>query len=169
MLFFLGSFSISALGQTPKPKPEFTLFVESNSSIVEAGQPVVVVVSRKNITEKTIEDGRTTNPMEYITFEILRDGIPVDEKEVLQRMLGKIPGEERTLVSSSFVSNLKPGESSHDTAELSFYYDMSKPGIYSITASQETHPAFPDKSVTVKSNTMSITILPVDEKPAAQR
>ncbi len=44
------------------------------------------------------------------------------------------------------------------TLDISLLYDMSKPGTYEVTVSKETFPHDPEKSVTVKSNTITILV-----------
>jgi hypothetical protein len=161
----------SVLGKGQNPSPEFTLAIQAERQSVEVGQTVVINVTRQNITDQTIDDNRTTNPMEYLTFRVSRDGVPVAETAELQKMHGRglAPGEVQTIVTSPYFAKLKPGESSHDTVEVSHYYDMSKPGTYSISALQETRPGLPEKSVSVKSNTITITVLPAGDPSAAQQ
>jgi hypothetical protein len=165
LLYLLAASAAFALGQAQKPSPEFTLAIQAEQSSVKAGQLVVVIVSHMNITGHVINDGRTSNPMEYLTFRISRDGIPVDETAVLKQMhgIGLGPGEVYlTGMTSPSAARLKPGKSSQDTVEVSSYYDMSKPGTYSITVSQETRLGTPEESTTVTSNTITITVLPTE-------
>ena len=42
--------------------------------------------------------------------------------------------------------------------EISGYFDMTKPGTYTITVSKETYPNDPSKSATVWSNTITIVV-----------
>ena len=159
------------LCQGQKPAPEFTLAIDVERPSVKAGQSIVINLYRKNKTEHTINDNRTTNPMEYLNFRITRDGAPVDETAMLRKIRGTDlrPDEEHTAVSSAYFGKLKPGESAHETITVSDYFDMSKPGIYSVSVSQETYPGIPERSVTVNSNTITITELPADNSPSTQQ
>lgn len=57
---------------------------------------------------------------------------------------------------------LQPSESNIDRGDVSQAFDMSKPGTYTIQLSQ--HVANDPKSDVVKSNIVTITVLPVGEK-----
>jgi hypothetical protein len=41
---------------------------------------------------------------------------------------------------------------------LAAKYDVSRPGTYEVTVSRETDPDHPDKSVMVKSNTLTVIV-----------
>jgi hypothetical protein len=123
-----------------------------------------------NITGHVIIDSRTGDPIEFLTFQISRDGIPVDETTRFKKMhgIGLAPGEVfLSGMGGPSVVKLKPGESCNSIVNVSNYYDMSKPGTYSVTVSRESPPGLPEESPTVKSNTITITVLPADDPPPA--
>ena len=65
----------------------------------------------------------------------------------------------RTMCTSSATSDkLTPGESIDDYLSIGGRYDMTKPGTYEITVCRETFPYNPEKSVTVKSNIVTIVV-----------
>jgi hypothetical protein len=63
------------------------------------------------------------------------------------------------------INKIKPGGSFQRPLELSERYDMSRPGNYEITVTRETDPEHPEKSVTVRSNTITIVVKPEDLAP----
>lgn len=171
LLCLLLIFFEPALGQIQGPSPEFVLTIQAERQSVEAGQPVIISVSRRNVTGHIIENNRTTNPMEYLTFRVTCGGEPVNGTAELLKMrgIGLRAGEVHTLVTSPYFAKLKPGESSHDTVEISYYYDLAKPGTYAISASQETRPGSPEKSMTVRSNTITVRVLPTENQPVPRK
>jgi hypothetical protein len=62
---------------------------------------------------------------------------------------------------------LRPGESKIDYAQVSDWYDMTKPGTYTIQVS--AHVTNDPKSDVVKSNIITVTVLPADDPPTAQQ
>jgi hypothetical protein len=114
---------IGLIAPAQKPTAAFTLAIQAKQPAVEAGKPLVIVVTRKNVTKQVLDDTRTTNPMEYLTFHVSRDGMPVEETEVLKKMQGSSSGHAAVTVSSPYFASLKPGKSSRDMVEISFYYE----------------------------------------------
>ena len=51
-----------------------------------------------------------------------------------------------------------PQGSFADILDISTLYDMSKPGRYEVTVSRESDPEHPEKSVTVRSNTIALDV-----------
>jgi len=58
---------------------------------------------------------------------------------------------------------IAPGQSIDFSLWPSAAYDMSVPGTYEVTVTRETDPRHPDKSVTVKSNSLTIVVPPPDD------
>ncbi len=54
---------------------------------------------------------------------------------------------------------IQPGHAQTFHVELSLYFDFGTPGKYEITFSRGTDPGQPD-NVDVKSNTVTLTVLP---------
>jgi hypothetical protein len=91
------------------------------------------------------------------------------------RVPGSSPGGERRCRGEAAqaascthelgINEIKPGGSFQRLLELSQRYDMSRPGNYEITVTRETDPEHPEKSVTVKSNTITIVAKPEDLAP----
>src|ERR1035441_4837021 len=96
---------------------------------------------------------------------VLRDGMPVENKFARKNKTEKPlpPGAiklELTEVNNchSDGKGIKSGQSVKFSLWISSEYDMTVPGTYDITVTRETDPWNPDKSVTIKSNTLTIVV-----------
>ena len=61
---------------------------------------------------------------------------------------------------SKYAYKLKPGESFVDDVEITRFYDLSRPGKYTISVAREMPPAQKLGEGKVKSNTITITVVP---------
>jgi hypothetical protein len=122
---------------------------------VKAGSAVEVECTMTNSSNEVLHPFRTTNPGEYYTFNVQRDGVPAAETETLKHMkkLGQARPEKENspmpYTTSFLFTSLAAHESMKDTVPVSQYYDMSHPGKYTIQLSQGR----------VKSNTVIVTVI----------
>jgi len=91
---------------------------------------------------------------------VLLDGAPAEETDSMRDLREERHPTKPTLWAGSVPrpATIKPGKSITFPLEIRGYFDMTKPGTYTITVSQETFPSDPEKSVTVKSNTLTIVV-----------
>jgi hypothetical protein len=89
---------------------------------------------------------------------VLSDGIPAKETDNMRKLRKFRDGANCFEGGGLIAGYLKPGKTSKEYLEVSYYYDMTKPGTYEITVTRETFPWNPEKSVTVKSNTLTIVV-----------
>ena len=88
-------------------------------------------------------------------LEVVFNGIPVEKTEAEKERRKKLEAGDCFHGGGSAVAELtKPGETRQDI----LYYYTAKPGKYEITATKETYPGHPEKSVTVRSNTLTIVV-----------
>ena len=88
---------------------------------------------------------------------VFYNGVSMDEKDAAARHRGE--AEQAAFASHELGLNpIKPGESFQVFLDLADRYDLSRPGTYEVTVSRETDPDHPEKSVTVKSNTITIVV-----------
>jgi hypothetical protein len=59
-----------------------------------------------------------------------------------------------------FFLTLKPGDESESQFPISEAYDMSEPGVYEITLALEVDALHSGKPILVRSNTITITVVP---------
>lgn len=96
--------------------------------------------------------------------------MPLVEQEQAKEKHQNQAKMRHTICTSSFADDsVQPGDARGDIFVFAgpHGYDMTKPGIYEVTVSRETAPDDPAKSVTVKSNTITITV-PRPDPPAEE-
>ncbi len=91
---------------------------------------------------------------------VLFDNKPAETTNEYRRIFS--PPKEGALLTTDWAFwTIKPRHSQTFYVELSLYFDFSKSGSYKITFIRGTDPGQPD-SVDVKSNTITITVLPAN-------
>jgi len=138
------------------------LTIEAEEPVVQAGEPVIVDITRKNMTGETVTLRNHSDAIRWYDFEVRRGSEPVPETEDLR--LAKAPGT--AFIETREVVTLEPEEITKTGIDLTRFYDMSKPGKYRITAALVCVRCAQDEIV--KSNTITITVLPADATPPAK-
>jgi hypothetical protein len=184
-LMLCASLSLTAFGQSElslqstAPKPPFKLEITANldnehsyvwdfannaQTVVKAGSMIVVAVRKTNISDHEIAKGSCVGD-DASGYRCgghydVRDsrGKLVEPRK--PRMMFKGGGSGHLIGTKDNV--LQPSESNIERGGVSEAFDMSKPGTYTIQLSQ--HVANDPKSDEVKSNIVTITVLPVGEK-----
>jgi hypothetical protein len=135
-----------------KPEPGFTLTLSEGhrGSIVASYQ--VLVVKLTNISKEVIDRTACDLAGRMYSLEVVYNGVPVEKTEAERKWRKKMDAGE--CYGGEMIEHTKPGESRSDT----FCYNTTKPGTYEITATRETFPGQPEKSVTVKSNTLTVVV-----------
>ena len=88
-------------------------------------------------------------------LEVVYNGVPVEKTEAEKERRKKLEAGDCFHGGGSAIAELtKPGETREDI----LYYYTAKPGTYEITATKETFPGHPEKSVTVRSNTVTVVV-----------
>jgi hypothetical protein len=133
--------------------------VIADSGVEKLGETIYLVVNVENQSGRTFSSN-VADCDEYYTFDILDEqGRPVPEKERLRNLRESLkPGGRRW--RHGLISEIEPGVSWKEQLFLSEYYDMSRPGKYTIQL-QRKLPEELGKG-TVKSNIITITVLPPD-------
>ncbi|MGO8786006.1 MAG: hypothetical protein ACLQVL_01305 [Terriglobia bacterium] len=111
----------------------------------------------KNISNDVFYEPGCSNMRDLYHVSISFNGVLLAEKDAATRRRGEAE-QAAFCTHEPGINPIKPGESFEILLELSGYYDMSKPGTYEVGVSRETDPDHPDKSVTVKSNTITIVV-----------
>jgi hypothetical protein len=168
-----------ASSQTKDAKPTFTLeitanlvtghatewdFVESSETTVKAGQTVVVRIRKTNISDREIDKWSATG----LTYEI-RDG---DGNRIKPREFDQKRGDGMSgggaMLRDTKDTVLQPGENKAISARMDDWYEeLSQPGTYTIQVSE--HISADPASDVVKSNKITVTVLPADDPPPVQQ
>jgi hypothetical protein len=156
MMVFVIFAAVATSQTTGNSEPGFTLSI----SVFHRGgmPPNTHLLDVKTTNTSNVRSCETVRPNHSWKFNIsvLLDGIPLEEKEGIQKI--RKEGIPRGYGGFVQLWCTKPGESALEELNVTDFYDMSKPGTYEITVSRETDPDHPDKSVTVKSNTLTIVV-----------
>ncbi len=159
--------------QPEKPAPRFTLTI-ANGGMDSLGR-YILAVTETNISNELLRES-VCMPATFevgIKVSVVYNGVPLemDETRPAVQHIKKDKAGKGHCPGRVFLHEAQPGGGPEgafeDNLDVSLLYDMSKPGIYEITVSKETFPHNPDKSVTVKSNTITITV-PEPEAAAPQ-
>ena len=160
LLVLLFAMQTSALcAQTPeKPAPGFTLTLSEGH---EGGFPPsyhrLRVIGTNTSNEVLIVGGCEAQRGVY-RISVVHDGVPLEEKDAAARHHREEDAKHTICNQELGVNKIKSGGNFEHLVYVSGDYDMSKPGTYEITVSRETFPHNPEKSVTVKSNTLTIVV-----------
>jgi hypothetical protein len=149
--------------QTPeKPAPQFILTVLENHDIGPSFNRVTVRMA--NISNEVVTEPGCAESRGLYILSVLYNGVPLEEKDAAGRRRREAK-DAQFCTRELGINEVKPGESIFHWFAISSIYDVSKPGTYEVTVSRETFPDEPDKSVTVKSNTLTVVVPP--DPPAA--
>jgi len=150
-----------AILEKKRSAPPLTLDAEKPT--VHAGAPIIVDITRKNMSDKTIFLHNPYAAIKWYNFDVQIGSEPAPETELLQQ--SKAPNA--LIVDTGQVASLEPEETTKTNVDLNYYYDMSKPGVYHVTASLVCKEC--DSTQIVKSNTVTITVVPASDRTPAQK
>jgi hypothetical protein len=89
---------------------------------------------------------------------VVYNGVPLEENDAAARRQRET-NAKRTMCNHELgINKVSPGGNFERLVYISGNYDMTNPGTYEITVSRETDPDYLEKSVTVKSNTLTIVV-----------
>ena len=168
--------TVTLFAQTPeKPAPTFALAIEEKPLEAEnTPGTYILLVKYTNISDAVQQDNCVVDTWVY-KLVVLRDGLPAEKRKKRSDDTEKSPDPRRIKVPLMTEANtcgritrgINPKESVKFSLWVSTEYDMTVPGTYEITVTRETFPWNPEKSVTVKSNTITI-VVPEPEANAPQ-
>jgi hypothetical protein len=162
--------SVGAYSQSPKHAPDFTLTLSTAKETMPAlrsGERLTIDVEEKNISQHPVNLGRNKADLPY-QMSVLRNGLPAETTEEYRRITNPNPTRTPNADPGVMLFMLDPGESQHFQIVLTDYFDLSQPGYYEITFSRGTDKAMAD-NVEVKSNTLTIHVVPRDDPPPAKQ
>jgi hypothetical protein len=155
-----------------KPTPQFTLTIsELHKKDSSPGSRWVRIAVTNTSNEKLLLDGCAV-ACGFYKVTVVYDGVALEEQDAVARRL--LEDRMRHAIRKFGDIVLKPGESYDDRLPISFMsvtgpvgYDMSKPGDYEVTVERVASPEDSEKGITVRSNAITITVLPTDPQPPA--
>ena len=161
-------------GQENQPEPDrlFTIHIHTDRDRYPTGTEIRIMVDKTNITESPINCSISGSDGARYVMDVRYEDGPTEKTEELNETLHpkpRKPDEFYSSTSSSMNASCKPGETQKDWITVTKYFHMTNPGRYEITFSQETFPGEPKKSVLVKSNTITITVLPADDPQSTEK
>jgi hypothetical protein len=146
--------TVALHAQTPEEQAagfKLTLF----QSPIRYGVPKseqVLVVSLTNISQRVMGDTVCSAFGAFYKLIVVYNGVPIEEKE--EHRIHRKAMEKGPCSGSNPGRRANPGQSLEDI----LYYETIKPGTYEFTVEREGLPGDPDKSVTIKSNTITIIV-----------
>jgi hypothetical protein len=150
----------AALTQAPQQP---TITIESKNPTVESGLPIPLHIVLKNTAERQFtvfkSVGGARGEQYYLISVTGPDGSPAALTEygaAAQKYVGMVAG-------SRIMKHLAPGEETDEYVMISHMFDMGATGTYVIQVSRAS-PL--DPAIILKSNTLTITVLPADAKSA---
>jgi len=166
VLLLLSSVAILFVQAQAKVGPTFALAIEVKPLEAEnTPGTLILLVKYTNISDVIQKDGCAISSVAYEVV-VLRDGLSAEKRKLRGENTGKSPDPrsiKRPLIMEQDTCHgidkgIKPGESIKFTVWVSSEYDMTVPGTYEITVTRETDRWNPDRSVTVRSNTLTIVV-----------
>jgi hypothetical protein len=152
---------LSALGivaQTKELSPRFTLTISAEKPVVALGSDVWIKVQQTNVSQHGVGCDAVVvdSTVDYSYKYDVRDEHGRPAPKVVRR-----PG----LSADDYPCGLGPGESRTSLNEISQVFQFNQPGEYTV---QISRLATDDpKDGFIKSNTITITVLPEEEAPPA--
>jgi hypothetical protein len=154
-----------AFAQAAKHKPDFTLTIstEDRTLVAQKDMEIPITVEEKNISNHPISTGKSDEVGEWYKMVVLLDGNPAPITERYRRILTP-PKNDLSVPSSGSGSSwtIEPGQTATFEVPLTAFFDLSAPGKYKITFSRGTGSSWEPDIVDVKSNTITVTVLPSD-------
>jgi hypothetical protein len=155
------------IAQTPeKLAPTFALAIEEKPLEAEnTPGTLILLVKYTNISDAIQKDDCVVSPVAY-KMVVLRDGLPAEKRKTRSKKTEESPDPrriKRPLIMEQdnchgINKGIDPGKIVKFTLWVSTEYDLTVPGTYEITVTRETDRWNPEKSVTVKSNTLTIVV-----------
>jgi hypothetical protein len=140
-----------------KTEPQFTLTISSYNGAEFGPGLDRILVKETNISNNVIYDPGCLEARGLITVSVFYNGLPLEERDAARRRHWE-KHYSQYCTSGGGVNGIKPGKSGEYLVSVAFKYDVSRPGTYDISVTMESDPDHPEKSVTVKSNTITVVV-----------
>jgi hypothetical protein len=154
--------SYAQVSEQPAPKLKLAISEERSGGSPPTYHRLSVIVTNTS-NEIFLEPG-CSNVRGLYTISVVYRGAPLAEKDAAA-WRRREAAEAAFCTHELGINEIKPGISFQRLLDLSERYDMSRPGKYEITVTRETDPEHLEKSVTVRSNAITIVVKPEDPGP----
>lgn len=161
MKFFFGFITIvvtATIGYSQAPQKPFTLTLKAEQIQKEPRDVIFLHIIMKNTSRHTVDcthyyvGDLDRNYVYDVKYE---DGTPA-------------PEISHKFQFDTYPCSLQPGKSVESGGAVSHYYDMTRPGRYSIQVARHLDVTNPSSPV-IRSNTITITVPPPGQKPAESK
>jgi hypothetical protein len=160
----LAATMIVSVAANEDPKSPFILNIAPSQNAIQqpgvpiwkSGAPVFFILTMKNESDDVLHFNLTNSAFNYRTTVIDSQGRPVPETENFRKMKENDRPQFRHNIRNILVT-LKPQETCQDTIEVSYLYDLSKPGKYMVRVERKLPPELGEGIV--KSNIVKISIV----------
>lgn len=164
IMFGLLMLGIAGIAYSQTSQQPFAITISTDKPQVKQGDIVLINITMKNTSDHDVDC--TGNPSNALDRNFVYDVVDEDGRPV------PIIEKKYHGGSSIWLCTIKPGETSHSAGGLiSRLFDFSRPGKYTIQVSRPiwgddqrpgTDGMVQNNTPVVKSNTITITVLPVD-------
>ncbi|MGA3081072.1 MAG: hypothetical protein ABSD44_06785 [Terracidiphilus sp.] len=142
--------------QKPQPKFTLTIFNDSRNGGVGGYPYLGIRIVETNISNEPLQEAGCWEEQGVFTISILYNGVPLKERDEAARKKREADAKLTPCMVPLSAAVIHPGETGTRYMAFGWDYPMSEPGTYEITVSRQTDPDHPDRSVTVKSNTLTV-------------
>jgi hypothetical protein len=156
ILLFAGATCVSYAQATHQP---FSITISAQKTDNKAGAPIAITV---RLTDTSKQEINASSSWESGTDRGYEYDIRDSSGHLYERKTHTGPVSD-----SSKIQTLKPGESMEESTLVSEEFDLSRPGEYVVQLSRRIHGDPGDDGV--KSNSITITVLPADDPPTTQK
>jgi hypothetical protein len=155
-------------------KPTFSLSINTLKPKVILGSDIDIGISLTNVSDHpiTLTFGHAGNVACCYEYDVLDEqGVPVAK---VGKRYAQLPNGERMELpkigpGSVAEGTIAPGKGEGSNSTISDKYQFDHPGKYTIQVSRQDPEAMDENGnpVVVRSNTLTITVLPTDSTPSA--
>lgn len=167
--FFFGtllvmlSASFLTAGSSPSAQPKFLLEIIPSHNSTQPGTPVFkrgsavsFIIRMRNNSEQTLHFALINPAYDYRAIVLDASGNRVPESDAYRKLREQLQSPLGVTTSRMALVELKPHETCTDTIEVSYLYDLSQTGNYSVQLERDSPPEIGTGTVT--SNQVRISI-----------
>jgi len=150
-----------------KPKPTFELTIGPEPP--DAQNSSFIRVEMDNTSNRTFREYKCEAFLGMYDLSVRWNGVPLQPTDQMQRL--QTARSRVTCPGNVWLTTIEPGEFDADDIPVSAFFDVSRPGTYSVVVTRGTYPWEPPKSVEVESNTYTFEVPEPahEETPASDR
>jgi hypothetical protein len=143
----------------------FVIAIATNRETYKVGESVVVVVKKTNIGKANIDCSVSGPSGSWYEMVVTYAGSPAEVTSSLNEILHPPPADPLHSYSGSQMGGTcKSGEARSDEVPLSRYFNMTKPGQYTVYFSKKVY-LHQQEYIVVQSNRIVINVRPADPLP----